>query len=48
MDININTVMQDLLAAASEIAAEIRKCADELWHISADIQEIKDKMVKDD
>ena len=48
MDININTVMKDLLAAFSEISHEISQCARELQNIAEDIQVIKDKMVEDD
>ena len=48
MDININTVMADLLAALAKISDEIRRCSDQLEFIGDDIHDIRDAMVKDD
>ena len=48
MDININTVMQDLLKAFGEIRDEIGKCASELEDISDDLAAIRDKMLSDE
>jgi hypothetical protein len=48
MDININTVMADLLAALAKISDEISRCADQLGYISGDLSEIRDAIGKDD